>query len=205
MVANSAGTKVMEQNDLLPQIMKFWEVTVLVKNKAVCRNWSKLCTQIIDAKCDDKKLKFQQNMELRANVKQYLRFHPDDAEKFASTYGWPMGKWDVSSIRDFSFMFYCHSDFNEDISNWDTSNATNMVCMFYLADSFNRDISKWNTSKVKIMAHMFVGAKCFNQNISKWDFSSLELQSEMKNIFSVGCLSIRREYRPVKKRRKLIR
>mmetsp|Transcript_9610 Transcript_9610/g.10672 ORF Transcript_9610/g.10672 Transcript_9610/m.10672 type:complete len:213 (-) Transcript_9610:47-685(-) len=203
MTTSLAEIKVIEQNDLLLQIMSFLDVTVLVQNKAVCQNWKTLCTKSIDKKCVSKR-KFRGNKELRECVKRYLCFSPTDAEEFAQSYGWPMGRWDVSLVTNFSFIFYCQRTFNEDISAWDTSNATNMVCIFYLAAAFNCDISRWNTSKVKIMAHMFVGAKCFNQDISKWDVSCLELQSEVNHLFSADCTSmlLRKEYQPIFNKRK---
>merc|ERR1712176_37989 len=98
------------------------------------------------------------------------------AEHMASTYGWPIGKWDVSRVKSFVDLFCPHrsmydmySNFNEDIGSWNTSSVTNVKSMFLDASSFNQDISSWDTSNVTNMAGMFRNASSFNQNISSWD------------------------------------
>ena len=78
---------------------------------------------------------------------------------------------DVSKITDMSNLF-ANSDFNGNISNWDVSNVKDMSYMFDECESFNQDISKWDVSKVIYMMYMFSGCESFNQDISSWDISN---------------------------------
>ena len=82
--------------------------------------------------------------------------------------------WDVSNVKDMSFMFYDCKSFNQDISEWDVSNVTTMVGMFRGCEAFNLDISNWNVSNVKDMYLMFYGCKSFNKDISSWDVSKVK-------------------------------
>src|SRR5690606_34559798 len=81
--------------------------------------------------------------------------------------------WDVSHVRDMSFMFRGAKNFNQDISSWNVSSVTNMSSMFHGATSFNQDISGWDVSSVTDMGYMFDRAENFNQDLSSWDVSSV--------------------------------
>ena len=124
---------------------------------------------------------FRENEELLEAVRSYKsRFvGANITEKLASTYGWPINKWGVSRVKDFSGIFESRSTFNENISSWDVSSATAMAFMFHGARSFNQDISSWDVSSVTTMESMFVGAESFNQDISSWDVSSVTLMRSM--------------------------
>jgi surface protein len=61
-------------------------------------------------------------------------------EELAALHGWPIGKWDVSNITDFSNIFCGIEDFNEDTSKWNTGKATTMRRMFMDATKFNKDL-----------------------------------------------------------------
>ena len=109
--------------------------------------------------------------ELENAIKACLKLSPEgDCSK--GPHG-PMGKWDVSSITDMSFMFSNAIYFNGDISKWDVSSVTSMSSMFIDAHSFNADISKWDVSSVTDMSFMFSNARLFNSDISKWHVSSV--------------------------------
>jgi surface protein len=172
-------------DDLVPEdvrlhILSFFDVRTLVKKKAVCHSWKMLLTQTIIQKASTPKA-FESHKELTLAVHRYMMYDPDDAENFATTYGWPIGRWDVSNVEDFRCMFSIftkecksfefRSKFNEDISSWDVSNATTMYAMFEGASLFNKDISSWDISNVQDMSHMFEDASSFNQDISSWNTS----------------------------------
>ena len=48
----------------------------------------------------------------------------------ASSFNGDLSSWDVSSVKDMSWMFDAASSFNGDISSWDVSSVTNMRGMF---------------------------------------------------------------------------
>lgn len=91
-----------------------------------------------------------------------------------------ISSWDVSNVKDMSYMFSGAVNFNEDISSWDTSNVERMNSMFKRAESFNQDISSWKTFYVEDMYQMFAGAVSFNQDLSNWDISNVE---DMRDMF----------------------
>lgn len=80
--------------------------------------------------------------------------------------------WDVSAIKDFSYMFAGCYHFNGDVSGWDVSNAESFRSMFDDCHLFNCDLSAWNTAKCEDMTYMFKNCYHFNGDISGWDVSS---------------------------------
>eukprot|EP00546_Thalassionema_frauenfeldii_P003428 CAMPEP_0178938026 /NCGR_PEP_ID=MMETSP0786-20121207/26102_1 /TAXON_ID=186022 /ORGANISM="Thalassionema frauenfeldii, Strain CCMP 1798" /LENGTH=105 /DNA_ID=CAMNT_0020616699 /DNA_START=454 /DNA_END=767 /DNA_ORIENTATION=- len=92
--------------------------------------------------------KFMTHEELYDKVRKYHDNKIIYADELARTYGWPIGKWDVSLLTDFTKMFCQLQNFNEDISDWDMTNVTYLDRMFQQAYLFNQDLSKWNTSQV---------------------------------------------------------
>jgi surface protein len=109
---------------------------------------------------------FESSYKLQSAVKKYTQYKPADAEAFATTYGWPIGRWNVSNVENFHGLFFNKVSLNENIGSWDVSNATSMISMFARASSFNQDISFWDTSNVTDMENMFSRASSFNQDIS---------------------------------------
>jgi hypothetical protein len=101
----------------------------------------------------------------------------------ASTYGSPIGVWDVSKIQGFSNLFSADesflsehfnsaaANFNEDISGWEVSSATTMTAMFAGARSFDQPIGSWNVSGVRDMSFMFSLAMSFHQPLGDWNVS----------------------------------
>eukprot|EP00978_Attheya_sp_CCMP212_P010052 scaffold24060_cov50-Attheya_sp.AAC.6 len=165
--------------ELARVIMSYWDVPTLVKKKAVCLTWKRLCTAVIDDKAPIPKKAFLSGDELRSAVLQYAVYNSTQAEEFASTYGWPIGNWDVSRVRDFSRVFMEIKTFNEKIGSWDVSNATAMHEMFYSASYFDQDLSSWDTSNVIRMDGMFYNATSFNVDISSWDTSNVTTMYSM--------------------------
>ena len=166
------------KGDLLQEILSYLDVVSLVETKQVCTQWQRECTIAIDNKCGTGPQQFQTNTELKDAVRKYIATteydSPEDAEGIARTYGWPIGRWDVSQIEDFSEVFdECHT-FNEDISRWDTSHATNMKYMFHNAFAFNQPLARWDTSRVTKMDGMFYSAASFNQPLNSWNTSRVK-------------------------------
>lgn len=73
--------------------------------------------------------------ELHDAVSSYLQSSRSWVSAAATTYGWPIGTWDVSAVTDFSHTFDVHREplvafFDEDLEGWDTSRARSMAFMF---------------------------------------------------------------------------
>eukprot|EP00978_Attheya_sp_CCMP212_P041551 scaffold239594_cov67-Attheya_sp.AAC.2 len=112
-------------DDVVPEdvgqyILSFLDVPTLVQKKAVCRSWKVLFTNAIRQKALPPKA-FQSRTELNDALYKYLKYNLVDAEEFAQTYGWPIGRWDASHVEDFSFLFVRNVpvSFNENIGSWD--------------------------------------------------------------------------------------
>jgi hypothetical protein len=115
--------------DLFLDIASHWDVATLVHKKQVCQEWKQLCTDAIDFKrTETTKKAFQTFDELNDAVKNYFGVLPhqiiltfsqrcsrEDAEAIATTYGFPINKWDVSNVQDFSNLCWTNEGFNEDI------------------------------------------------------------------------------------------
>jgi len=161
------------ENGILSHALPFLDVVSIVDKKIVCTKWRDHCEAAIDSKGRDIKKAFANNEELREKVRQYVKGDHDDIEDIAREFGYPIGKWNVSQVKDFSCTFRFQMTFNEDINSWDVSNATNMRCMFYNAQIFNQNLSNWNVAKVANMNRMFMSAYAFDGDISNWDTSNV--------------------------------
>jgi hypothetical protein len=136
--------------ELLPLIVSHWDVATLIDRQRVCRDWKDLCTDAINAKrTETTQVAFTTNEELKQAVKHYCRYNEytyqysqrcsrQDAEEIATAYGWPINKWDVSSLQDLSGIFRENRGFNEDIGLWNTLSAKSMRDMFFYANAFDR-------------------------------------------------------------------
>ena len=62
-------------------------------------------------------------------------------------------------------MFYKARSFNQPLNNWNVSNVRNMSYMFNFARSFNQSLNKWNVSNDPNMNNMFWGASSFNRSV----------------------------------------
>jgi surface protein len=113
-----------------------------------------------------KRRSFLTNDALRKAVLDYCSIYTWQVDQVKLEYGPCINDWDVSNVRDFSYIFYECKDFNEDISRWDVSNAISMAALFCYAGSFNQSLSNWNVSSVTNMRCMFNYAKNFNQDLS---------------------------------------
>jgi surface protein len=171
-------------DNLLLPILSHLDVKTLIEKKRVCSTWRHACTEAIDAKQTSTTQKaFSTNQELRQAVikycgfsevtKSYVQCDPQAIEEIAQTYGYPINKWDVSNLQDFSNIFIAVDTLNEDMSSWNVSNVTTMFGMFGFARSFNQDLSCWNVSNMTNMEKMFCFANAFNQDLSSWNVSNV--------------------------------
>ena len=163
-----------DEGALLLYTLSFLDVKTLLQKMKVNKTWRDLCQKTIRGKCGPNGPKvFQSNQELKDAVDQYCKYELGAMEEIASTYGYPMDKWNVFQTKDMSNMFKFQESFNEYIGSWDVSNVTNMSEMFYEASAFNQDIGSWDVSSVTNMNHMLCNASSFNQGIGSWDVSSV--------------------------------
>jgi hypothetical protein len=59
--------------ELTHVIMSYWDVPTLVKNKAVCLTWKRLCTAVIDDKAppsQEKHFYYETNFDLQRSIMQ---------------------------------------------------------------------------------------------------------------------------------------
>jgi surface protein len=97
---------------------------------------------------------------------------------------YPIGRWDVSTIQDFSYVFDAVRNpllgvFDEDLSNWDMSHATNLSYMFRRCRHFNSDVSRWDVSNATNFSFMFYFCAVFNSDVSEWNTASATDMSDM--------------------------
>jgi surface protein len=81
--------------------------------------------------------------------------------------------WNVSKVKDMSYMFKGSKVFNSDISKWNVSSVTNMSHMFYETPVFNSDISRWDVKNILDMSAMFAYTGSFSIDIRKWKVSTI--------------------------------
>jgi surface protein len=146
--------------------------------------WCHRCHNFSADHCTDSPCVFTSTHELYYAVDEYLAAEHPETTIVATTYGFPIGTWDVSRLNDFSQVFDSNRNsaaaaFNEELNQWDMSSATTMQRMFDNAKVFNQDLSMWDVSQVVDMSHMFHVAKSFNQNLSSWDVSQVTDMSGM--------------------------
>ena len=82
-------------------------------------------------------------------------------------YNIDISHWDMSNVRNMSYMFYHCKNFNCDLSNWDVSNVTNMYALFRKCNKFTgKGLENWDVSKVTDYREMLYG--CDNATIPSW-------------------------------------
>ena len=94
--------------------------------------------------------KFTSKSQLQSAVDLWC----SDEVSATTTYG-DINNWDVSSIKNFSYLFNDKKNFNSNISNWNVSSGTDFGAMFTNATSFNQDIGKWDVSSGTDFSFMF--------------------------------------------------
>jgi len=94
---------------------------------------------------------FETNIELRLAVEDYLTSSIKRRSNAARKYGFPMGNWCVSRLRDFSYAFF-GAKFDgrserENLGKWNVRRATSLECMFMNSD-YDGDLANWDTVRV---------------------------------------------------------
>jgi hypothetical protein len=92
-------------------------------------------------------------------------------EDYENTFNEDLSRWDVSSGKNFSFMFCGASSFNSDLSSWSVGKSVDFSHMFYKATSFNSDLCSWNVSNSMDFSSMFSDATSFYSDLSLWNVS----------------------------------
>mmetsp|Transcript_16182 Transcript_16182/g.23792 ORF Transcript_16182/g.23792 Transcript_16182/m.23792 type:complete len:280 (-) Transcript_16182:65-904(-) len=175
---DDASHRVLLNDALLLVTMSYVDFPTLVRIQRVSAHWKLIACRAIPKRLGNKM--FLTNQELRNKIKDYCgKDKVKFADELASTYGWPIGKWNVSKVTSFYWIFAYQRDFNEDIGDWDMSNATTLKYMFFDTRSFNQDLSRWDVSNVTTMEGMFSGAVSFNGDISTWNISKVKTMALM--------------------------
>ena len=153
--ANIAVT-VEAQDGLVLHLLSFLDLSEVTRLSRVSKTWQTLCTSVISSNFPAKK-DFQTGEELQDAVNDFCSkyencsLHSKHAiDAIASTYGYPINKWRVGKVQDFSNMFRWKNQFNEYIGDWDTSSATSNSGMFMGASSFNQDLANGAQAKLEI-------------------------------------------------------
>jgi hypothetical protein len=93
---------------VVTEVLAFLDVhTLLLKAKAVYRQWKRMCPLAIDLKRANsgRSKAFETKQELYYAVRRYKTKTPNHAEELASAYGWLINEWDVSNLQNFSCIF----------------------------------------------------------------------------------------------------
>lgn len=119
------------------------------------------------------------NDELEALCHMTIKLYGDDCNL----------NWiDTSEIRNMKSLFQRISrKFNGDVTKWDVSNVKDMSFMFCGCDYFNRNISQWKTEKVRNMQYMFSAAGSFNCDVSSWDVHNVTNMQVMFRDSAIDC------------------
>lgn len=125
---------------------------------------------------------FEHTDELRQAVIDYVA-NSTKHTSVAQNYGWPINKWCVSMITDFSNVFANQRKFKESVADWDVSRAVNMSGIFQSAYLFNGDVSTWQVGNVQDMSQAFDCAYTFNQPLETWNTKKVK---SMKRMFRVA-------------------
>ena len=157
--------------------LSFLDLNEVVRLKTVSKKFRDYSEKAIEFNFQPR-ISFGGKWSLQDAVKKYCESKKNYNE-IATTYGYPINKWDVSKIKDFSGLFKQQKQFNEYIGDWNVSNAKCMQEMFWGATSFNQPLDSWDTSKVENMSRMFAGAHAFDQSIKNWDTSKVQNIEDM--------------------------
>jgi surface protein len=79
----------------------------------------------------------------------------------ANAFNQPLGKWDVSKVRDMFRMLDSATSFNQPLlADWDVSSVMHMDGMFAEVTSFNQPLADWDVSSGPTMDGQFYSNGC---------------------------------------------
>jgi Mycoplasma protein of unknown function, DUF285 len=98
---------------------------------------------------------------------------PQALYDLAGTYGWPMNNWCTSNITNMSHLLSVDRNplaatFDQNISRWDVSRVRDFSYLFMGAASFSHDLSRWRVAKATRMDGMFRNASSYNHSLCAW-------------------------------------
>ncbi len=105
-----------------------WELGEIIKDEVKKNGWNCNLNYIDTSKITDMSYLFSSN-----------RYYGYNLDKFNGD----ISRWNVSNVKNMSFMFHDAESFNQPIGDWDISKAINMHNMFQWAMSFNQPIGDW--------------------------------------------------------------
>mmetsp|Transcript_6285 Transcript_6285/g.9666 ORF Transcript_6285/g.9666 Transcript_6285/m.9666 type:complete len:302 (+) Transcript_6285:87-992(+) len=173
--------------DVILIAFRYLSFPALCRVKTVCKWWMQHVNKAVDLGLGNKPFLTNEELVKAARDHYNYKWAPGPAkvfrdhivEKLATIYGWPIGKWDVSQVTNFSRVFEDQIDFNDYIGDWDVSQGTTFEGMFHNAYYFDQDLGNWNISKATTLNCMFCGASCFNKDLTKWNTSNVENMCNM--------------------------
>ena len=81
--------------------------------------------------------------------------------------------WDVSKVKDMSYMFSNCEKFDCNLGNWNIKNVKAMNALFSGCYNFTgKGLENWDVSKVENMEFMFYDCLKFNCNLNKWNINN---------------------------------
>lgn len=81
--------------------------------------------------------------------------------------------WDVSKMKDFSYMFALTGLEKLDVSKWDVSSAEKLVSIFTGSLLETIDTSKWNTASATSLRSLFQSSRVRKIDVSQFDTSKV--------------------------------
>jgi Mycoplasma protein of unknown function, DUF285 len=98
---------------------------------------------------------------------------PQALYELAGTYGWPMNNWCTSNVTNMSHLLSVDRNplavnFDQNISRWDVSSVRDFSYLFLGAASFSHDVSRWRVGRATRMDGMFRNATSYSHSLCEW-------------------------------------
>lgn len=90
---------------------------------------------------------------------------------FFKTHNFYLNEWNVSNVKNFSWVFSNCRKFNSELNNWDTKSGKFMNYMFHYCLEFNQSILNFDISNVELISGMFNECYLFDQDLYNFKFN----------------------------------